>query len=152
MAVLLDTSAAILLLRSQRPAGTEALLHAVRLAIADGGAILPAIAGSELLVGERRPGGATKLAAALAHVPSVILPREAAETAGILGGFLREAGAPVPLPDLLIAGTALWLGVPLLTWDTDFSRSRTIAFASGSAHPGGALWRDLDLHPASRTV
>lgn len=150
MTVLFDTSVVILLLRSRRPEGTEALLSAARLAIAGGRAILPAVTVSEVLLGERRAERVSELAAPLAHIPAAILPREAAETAGLLGGFLREAGATVPLPDLLIAATALWLQVPLLTWDGDFARSRRLALGSASAHPGGGLWRALELHPASR--
>lgn len=150
MTVLFDTSVVILLLRSKRPEGTEALLGAARLAIAGGRAVLPAVTVSEILLGERRAERVTELSVPLAHIPAAILPREAAETAGLLGGFLRESGATVPLPDLLIAATALWLQLPLLTWDGDFARSRRLALDSGSAHPGAALWRALEFHPASR--
>jgi len=149
VAVLLDTTAAVLLLRRKPPQEARPLLDAALGAIAGGTALLPAVAAAELLLGERRPEGAGRLRTALSHLPVVVLPAEAAAEAGSMGGFLASVGASVPLPDLLIAATALWLGVPLLTWDSDFPRSVAVARGSDSRHPGAEPWRALRLHPAS---
>lgn len=150
MAALFDTTVGVLLLRSERPDEAGDLVRAARAEIAGGTALLPAVAVSELVVGERTEVGVRKLTETLARLPAVILPVEAAGHAGAMGAFLRSAGAPVPLPDLLIAATACWLEVPLLTWDGDYARSRRTALASPSGHPGADLWRRLELHPASR--
>lgn len=150
MAVLLDTSAVVLLLRRHSPPDTAALLDAARTAIDSGSALLPAVAASELLVGERRPAESEILGHALARIPTAILAPEAARLAGAMGAFLASRGAAIPLPDLLVAGTALWLGVPLLTWDGDFARSIQVAERRGTPHPGAQAWSRLRLHAASR--
>ena len=68
----------------------------------------------------------------------VVLMRRALRTG-------RGAGPrTIPLPDLLIAATAVWLDVPLLTCDSDFARGRALA---SEAEPG--LWSSLRRHPAS---
>jgi len=69
-----------------------------------------------------------------------------------LGAFLSSRGSPIPLADLLIAATAVWLGVPLLTWDGDCARAKREALRAPPTHQGADLWRSLDLHPASRSV
>ena len=150
MPVLLDTTAAILLLRRHPPAEAEALIRVAKAEIEDGRAVLPAVAVTELLVGERRPVEAARLMEALTRVPTVLLPVEAARLAGAMGAFLAGEGEPVPLPDLMVASTAAWLEVPLLTWDGDFARSLRLARTSESRHPGAEAWRKLNLHPASR--
>ena len=151
MAALFDTTAAILLLRRKPPGETAGLIQAARVEIANGTALLPAVAISELIVGEKTAERVQQLAAALGRLPTVILAVEAAHNAGSMGAFLRLHGATIPFADLLIASTAVWLDVPLLTWDGDYSRARTIALKSRSAHPGRDLWRRLGLHAASRT-
>jgi predicted nucleic acid-binding protein len=150
--VLLDTSAAILLLRRHPPAEAEALIRVAKAEIEDGRAVLPAVAVTELLVGERRPLEAARLMEALTRVPAVLLPVEAARLAGAMGAFLAGEGGPAPLPDLMVAATAAWLDVPLLTWDGDFARWVRLARTSGSRHPGVEAWRRLNLHPASRSA
>lgn len=167
MAALLDTTVAVLLLRGDRaPIGDRkgvggarardrredpgALIRAARAEIAGGAAILPTVAVSELLIGERSSRGSAALASLLERLPTAILPTEGARHAGLMGSFLRERGGSIPLPDLLIAATAVWLDVPLLTWDADYARSSRLARKSRWAHEGAELWRRLSLHPASR--
>lgn len=150
MAVLFDTTVGVLLLRRHRAPETAPLLRAARAEIEQGSALLPAMAVSELVLGERTPAGSERLSAALARIPTALFPSEAALVAGAMGSFLSDEGAPVPLPDLLIAATAVWLDIPLLTWDGDYARSRERALAGSSAHRGAELWRSLALHPASR--
>jgi predicted nucleic acid-binding protein len=150
VAALFDTTAAVLLLRRRPPEECIGLIEAAHAEITAGTALLPAVGVAELMVGEREPRRARALASALSLIPAVILPPEAAADAGSMGAFLGEEGASVPFPDLLIAATAVWLEVPLLTWDSDFSRSRGLALASRSRHRGADAWRRLLLHPASR--
>ena len=151
MGVLLDTSGVVLVLRRHPPPGTGPFVEATRAEILGGRAILPSVAVSELLVGERSPDGVRRLLEALLHLPSVILPVEAALTAGNMGSFLARQGASVPFPDLLVAATAVWLDLPLMTWDGDFARARGQA-KEGGDHPGAQAWRALALHPASRSA
>lgn len=103
-------------------------------------------------MGERDPAGIERLRSALALLPAVPLTLEASENAGEMGSFLALSGASIPFPDLLIAATALWLEIPLLTWDGDFARAHATARRSRSSHAGVELWRALELHPASRVA
>lgn len=150
MAVLFDTTVGVLLLRRNRPPETVPLLRAARAEIEQGSALLPAMAVCELVLGERTPAGSARLSAALARIPTALFPVEAARDAGAMGSFLSAEAAPVPVADLLIAATAIWLDVPLLTWDGDYARSRERALAGSSSHRGAELWTALALHPASR--
>jgi predicted nucleic acid-binding protein len=149
VAALFDTTVAVLLLRRSPPEETRELIRAAKAEIAAGGALLPAVAVAELLIGEKAPKGSALLAGSLARIPTAVLPSEAAAQAGAMGAFLRGAGAPIPFPDLLVAATAVWLEVPLLAWDRDYARSLRIARESASSHPGAGLWKELRLHPAS---
>ena len=56
------------------------------------------------------------------------------------------AGATIPLPDLLIAATAVWLDVPLLTCDSDFARGLELG-----SEVDAEGWGSLRLHPSSHT-
>jgi predicted nucleic acid-binding protein len=150
VAALFDTTVGILLLRRKEPPETLPLLRAAKSEIERGSALLPAMAVTELVLGERDPAGSERLSSALAKIPTAVLPAEAARDAGAMGSFLRAEGAPIPVPDLLIAATAVWLGLPLLTWDGDYARSRERAVASRSPHRGAELWKALVLHSASR--
>ena len=150
MAALFDTTVGILLLRRKQPPETVPLIRAAKSEIERGSALLPAMAVTELVLGERDPAGSGRLSAALAKIPTAVLPAEAARDAGAMGSFLRAEGAPIPVPDLLIAATAVWLGLPLLTWDGDYARSRERALAGRSPHRGAELWKTLVLHSASR--
>lgn len=80
----------------------------------------------------------------IARLPVVDTGRDVAQLAGRMGATARKAGATVPLPNLLIAATAVWLDVPLLTCDSDFRRG--IQVGGGSDH---GLWSRLRLHAAS---
>jgi predicted nucleic acid-binding protein len=90
-----------------------------------------------------------ELTAGLGRIPTAVLPTEAARMAGAMGAFLVTRGAPISFPDLLIAATAVWLDAPLLAWDADYPRSRTVALSKRDSHPGADLWRALRLHAAS---
>ncbi len=151
MAVLLDTSGVILVLRRHPPPETASFVAAARAEILGGRAVLPSVAVSELLVGERSPSGARRLHEALAQIPSVVLPVEAALSAGVMGSYLASGGASIPFPDLLVAATAVWLDLPLLTWDGDLARALAQGRRGGN-HPGAQAWRRLRLHPASRSA
>jgi predicted nucleic acid-binding protein len=150
VALLLDTTVGVLLLRRRPPAEVAPLLAAAHAEIATGGAAIASATVAELVAGERDPRAVETLSAALNRIPAVPLSAEVAGHAGAMGAFLFASGAPIPVPDLMIAATALWLEVPLLTWDGDFQRSRRLAVESRSGHPGAVLWRTLELHPASR--
>ena len=144
MATLLDTSAVIVFLRRSRPGRFESVAAAAGDALGSGAGLLSAVSATELLLGARDDGAAADLRALLARVPVVASDREVAELAGRMGAAARRAGAPIPTPDLLIAATAVWLDLPLLTCDSDFGRGVTLGEAGGSPE-----WGRLKLHPAS---
>ena len=148
---LFDTTVGVLLLRGKPPADAAPLLAAARAEISTGAAAISSATLSELLIGERDADGVEKLRTVLARLPAVPASSEVGWRAGTMGAFLAIRGASVPFPDLLIAATALWLEIPLLTWDGDFARARRVALNSRSMHPGAELWRKLELHSASRT-
>jgi predicted nucleic acid-binding protein len=141
----------VLLLRRKPPVDTAPVLAAARAEISAGAAAIASATVSELLIGERNAAGVEKLWAVLARLPAVPASDEVGWRAGTMGAFLALRGASVPFPDLFIAATALWLEIPLLTWDGDFARARRVAVDSRSTHPGAELWRKLELHSASRT-
>jgi predicted nucleic acid-binding protein len=147
---LFDTTVAVLLLRRRPPAAAEGIIGAARSQILAGSALLASPGLTELLIGESTPRGTEALRSALERLPTASLPPEAADDAGVMGAFLRSRGASIPFADLQIAATAVWLEIPLLAWDGDYARSKDVALASKSTHPGADLWRALQLHPASR--
>jgi predicted nucleic acid-binding protein len=149
VAALFDTTVGVLLLRRRPPPETGTLIRAAQAEILAGAALFPAVAASELLAGEKDEEKGRALSRSLARIPTAVLTPEAAGDAGTMGAFLRGAGQAVPLPDLLIAATAVWLELPLLTWDGDYARSVRVAGEATSTHPGALLWRRLRLHPAS---
>lgn len=153
--MLFDTTVAVLLLRRGRDTaegeGVQRLLRTAEAQIRLGTAVLPAIAVSELLVGEQSDADGRALADMLIPLPTVIFPVEAARAAGRMGSFLRRVGQTVPTPNLVIAATAVWLDLPLLTWDADYDRAVGVARKARSTHTGVALWEGLRLDPASRT-
>jgi predicted nucleic acid-binding protein len=150
VAALFDSTVAVLHLRRKPPREALSLLQAAQLEIDAGSALIAAPSVSELLMGERSPEGVKRLETFLRRMPSVAVVGEVAAMAGDMGSFLAAAGAPIPFPDLLIAATAVWVEIPLLTWDADYDRSRELAARSQRAHAGAALWRELVLHPTSR--
>jgi predicted nucleic acid-binding protein len=143
VATLLDTSALVVLIRRHRPAGLDGVADAARGELEAGRALVSAVTAAELLVGARG-GGAVALERLLDHLPVVDVGREVAVLAGRMGAAARATGATIPLPDLLIAGTAAWLDVPLLTCDSDFFRGVELG---GEGH---ATWLSVRLHAASR--
>ncbi|HUG39540.1 MAG TPA: PIN domain-containing protein [Longimicrobiales bacterium] len=144
MAILLDTSAVVVFLRRGRPARYEAAATAAGEALAGGRALLSAVSSAELLVGARDRRAVADLSSLLASVPVVAVDREVGALAGRMGALARQAGATIPLPDLLIAATAAWLDVPLLTCDSDHARGAALGTS-----PAGGPWSSLRLHAAS---
>jgi predicted nucleic acid-binding protein len=142
VATLLDTSALVVLIRRRRPAEREAVAEAARAELEGGRALVSAVTAAELLVGVRDEPAAELVGRLLGHLPVVDAGREVGVLAGRMGATARAGGRTVPLPDLLIAATAVWLDLPLLTCDTDFARAVEAA--------GEGPWRSLRLHPASR--
>jgi predicted nucleic acid-binding protein len=164
VATLLDTSALAVLIRRARPAPLEAVARAARAELESGRALVSVVTAAELLVGARDQAGARRLAELLEALPVVSVDRDVAICAGRMGAHCRARGAPIPVPDLMIAATAVTLDVPLLACDSDFRRGRDLADpdhgdpddavgadpdrpAHGEA--GGALWGRLAIHPAS---
>lgn len=144
MATVLDTSALVVLLRRRRPPELEPVAAAARGELESGRALLSAVTAAELLVGSRRRAGEDPLLGLLERLPVVDTGREVAGMAGLMGAAARQAGATIPLPDLLIAATAVWLDVPLLTCDRDFRRGMEAGGGWGFGD-----WLKLRLHPAS---
>lgn len=144
MATILDTSALVVFIRRSRPPALEPVADAARGELEAGQALLSAVTAAELLVGSRGETATGPLLELLARLPVVDAGREVARVAGLMGAAARQAGATIPLPDLLIAATAVWLDVPLLTCDSDFRRG---VDAGGDSSLGG--WSRLRLHHAS---
>lgn len=144
MATILDTSALIVLLRRARPAGAEGVAGATRNELDGGRALVSVVTAAELFVGARDSAARKRLGRLVEHLPVVDAGRDIGMLAGRMGAVARSAGSIVPLPDLLIAATAVWLDVPLLTCDSDFVRG-TKANAGAADDP----WASLRLHPAS---
>jgi len=109
------------------------------------GAIVSAVTLAELVVGARDAAAEARVLALLKRLPVVATDWEVAERAGRMGRRARARGMTLPLADLLIAATAQWIGVPLLTCDPDFGRGRDLA----SGAPPHDPWRGFELHPAS---
>lgn len=151
MATLLDTSALVVLMRRRRPERLAGVVAAARSELEAGRALVSVVTAAELLVGARGADAAGRLQRLLDHLPVVDAGREVGLLAGRMGGAARSAGVTIPLPDLLIAATAVWLNVPLLTCDSDFGRGVTLGAA---AEDGAAevVWSSLRLHPASWTT
>ena len=136
----------VLLSRRGSVEGTKRLMEVALDAIETGRAAIPLATRMELLLSAR---AGEIVAPHLSSIPVVVAPDEVSNDAGLMGAFLRKRGRPIQFPDLIVAATALWLDVPLLTWDGDYSRSHELAVSTGSDHPGAELWRRLRLHPAS---
>lgn len=147
MATLLDTSALVVLMRRGRLAALESVAEAARGELEAGRALVSVVTAAELRVGARDAPAGERIGALLERLPVVDAGREIATLAGRMGAAARSAGATIPLPDLLIAGTAVWLDVQLLTCDADFARG----VEAGSGDEGGG-WATLRLHPASHTA
>lgn len=156
MATLLDTSALTVFLRRNAPAEVKRVRAACRSELESGRGILSAVTATELLVGVDPLRGGRDLEELIESLPVVAVDREISAMAGSLGAYARSRGATVPLADLLIAATAIWLDVPLLTCDCDFSRGAALGADSAGHAPGSrstpagaGLWARLELHPAS---
>lgn len=144
MATLLDTSALTVLIRRSPPAPLRAVRRAARDEIEAGRALLSGVTAVELLVGARGAEGVRRIRELLEVLPVVAADRTVATEAGRMGFHARSRGATIPVPDLLIAATAVWLDVPLLTCDSDFGRGGRVC-ENGDDSP----WGRLRLHPAS---
>lgn len=150
MATLVDTSAVAVLVRRRRPAELEPLAQAARRELAAGRAILSVITLAELLVGARDTKRRIRLQKLLESFAVTPVDEELAHLAGRLGSYARRRGALIPLPDLLIAATAVRLGIPVLTSDGDFDRGRQEAMIDPAPDADAHLWRSLQIHPAGR--
>ena len=146
MATILDTSALVVVMRRSRPEALEPLVAAARAELEAGHGLVSVVTSAELRVGARSPGAGARLDRFLERVPVVDAGREVGVLAGRLGAAARSAGRKIPLPDLLIAATAVWLDVPLLTADSDFFRGAEIGDS------GDGVWASLRFHPASRVA
>jgi predicted nucleic acid-binding protein len=144
MATVLDTSALVVLMRRSRPSELEAVAEAARGEMEAGRALLSAVTAAELLVGSRGEAAMGLLMELLDRLPVVDAGREVARIAGRMGATARQTGTTVPLPDLLIAATGVWLDVPLLTCDSDFRRA-----IEASGDSSLEMWSKLRLHSAS---
>jgi len=144
MATILDTSALVVLMRRSRPPELEPVADAARGEMEAGRALLSAVTAAELLVGSRGESASGLIGQLLSRLPVVGASREIAQVAGQMGATARQAGATIPLPDLLIGATAVWLDVPLLTCDSDFRRG-----IEAGRNRGLGAWSRLKLHDAS---
>jgi predicted nucleic acid-binding protein len=146
MATIIDTSALVVFLRRGHAAGLSGVATAARGELEAGRALLSVVTATELLIGARDGDAMERLSRLLHGVPVVGADREIGEIGGRLGAVARWHGRTIPLPDLLIAATAIRLDVPLLTCDSDFGRGLALA-----ALPEPGPWAGLRLHPASIT-
>lgn len=144
MATLLDTSALTVLIRRSPPQHLRAVRRAARDEIEAGRALVSAVTAVELLVGARGPEGVGRVSELLEVLPVVAAERTVAMDAGRMGFDARSGGATIPVPGLLIAATAVWLEIPLLTCDSDFGRGRRLGEGANDSP-----WSRLRLHPAS---
>lgn len=145
VATLLDTSALVVMLRRSRPAALETVAETARAELEAGRGLVSVVTAVELRVGARDRAAADRIDRFLARLPVVDAGREMGALAGRMGAAARSAGATVPLPDLLIAATAVWLDLPLLTCDSDFARGVEVG-----SDPDEEGWASLRLHPASQ--
>jgi predicted nucleic acid-binding protein len=143
VATVVDTSALVVFLRRGHAAELSGVATAARGELEAGRALLSVVTAAELLVGAQDGRALEGLSRLLDRVPVVGADREIGQIGGRLGAVARWNGQTVPLPDLLIAATAIWLDVPLLTCDSDFGRGRAL--------PDPGPWAKLRLHPASVT-
>jgi len=79
-----------------------------------GRGVLSSVTVMELLVGARDRAAEGQVLELLGRLPVVALDRELAGLAGRMGRAARAEGMTLPLPDLAIAASGRWLGVPSL--------------------------------------
>jgi len=145
MATLLDTSALVVLLRRRPAAGRDVVAATAEARLREGRGVLSSVTVTELLVGARDRAAEGRVLELLGRLPVVAFDRELAELAGRMGRAARAEGMTLPLPDLAIAASARWLGVPLLTADRDFSRGAALAAQAAEGEP----WHGFELDPGS---
>ncbi|MBI4519525.1 MAG: PIN domain-containing protein [Gemmatimonadetes bacterium] len=139
----------VLFLRRARPPSQEGAALAARRELRAGQALVSVVTAAELLLGARSPAESENLGELIDRLPVVAADREVSELSARLGAYVRRRGATIPLMDLVIAATALWLDLPLLTCDSDFDRGRRLAEGRDDGDEGARLWRSLMIHPAS---
>ena len=108
--ILADSDCIVDYLKLRAPAN-----GAVRRALASQELAVNAVTAYELYFGEPEGPGRAQLNTLLASVAVIPLSQRAADLAAQRGKALSDAGEKLDTPDLLIAGTALELGVPLIT-------------------------------------
>lgn len=144
MATVVDTSVLAALIR-KRASGHEQAVRAARDEITAGRGLISVVTLAELLVGARDAAGAERLRALLRPIPIAPLDEQTGLVAGRLGAYARRRGGTVPLPDLLIAATALRLEASLRTIDSDFARGRQMALDDDRPDEDAHLWRALRI-------
>lgn len=105
-----DTDCIVDFLRNRAPANSR-----VRQALRSGILAISAVTAYELYFGEPEGPGRLALDELLDAIFVAPLTREAAALAGERGAALAASGMRLATPDLLIAGTALLAGAPLIT-------------------------------------
>lgn len=135
-------------MRRWRSVEQEPLAEAARRELAAGRALLSVVTLAELLVGARDESGRIRLQKLLESFAMTPVDEELAQLTGRLGCYARRRGGLIPLADLIIAATAVRLGIPLLTSDGDFDRGRQLALTDRNPDADARLWRSLQIHPA----
>ncbi len=105
-----DTDCIVDFLKNRAPANSR-----VRQALRSGILAISAVTAYELYFGEPEGPGRLALDELLDAIFVAPLTREAAALAGEHGAALAASGMRLATPDLLIAGTALLAGAPLIT-------------------------------------
>ncbi len=121
--VLVDTSVWVLYLRTGRHGNVKT---AVRDVLDRQDVRTCWVIKAELLVGARDDEAFENLAQRLAALPEVPIDASIWEGGARLGNRLRREGLLVPLPDLLIAQTAVAQNIALWHADEDFERIRQL--------------------------
>jgi len=144
VATLLDTSALIVLLRRAPPPERHSTAAAAADALGSLRAVISSVSIAELVVGARDRRAQAAVLDLLEGVPAIAPDGDIARLGGRMGREARATGDTIPLADLLIAATASFYDVPLLTCDSDFRRGLALA---RRVRPGA--WRSFRLHAAS---
>ncbi len=122
--VFFDTS---IWVRYLRPRGAEMLKVAAREAIEQDRVAMCAVVRTELLIGARDPAAYALLIELLAGVRDVPISEDVWTEATRLGFEMRKQGVLIPLPDLLIAVSAIRSGRVLWHVDAGYERIRHLS-------------------------
>jgi|LGOV01.1.fsa_nt_gb predicted nucleic acid-binding protein len=109
MKTVIDTSAIIAFLRKVKPGDQVARL------LESNQAVIPAVCVFELLAGVKSPVHIHQRQQLLSLAEIIPMDRKIAETAAELFTKLRSTGKTIDNEDLMVAATALFLDIPVLT-------------------------------------